>query len=371
MNLSPRAPHSHLGHTDRTPTGRALWVSSSLNTNGGIATFIGNMRETRLWNDWHIQHIATHCDGSKITRASIFLSGFFRFMFQIVCHRPDLVHLHAAERGSFARKGLLVWCSALFRLPVILHIHSGEFSDFFLRQSPLMREVIRATIERSHTVIALGNAWADVFSRIAPGANIKVIPNGIRLSEPAVQATSDTVQVVFLGKLCELKGVSTLIDAWAATQASGQTAAARLVIAGWGEIERAREQLDQLGIQDSVQLAGPISRSAVRDLLAHTQVLVLPSLYEGQPMSILEAMARGICVVATAVGGIPEMLGTDAGVLVEPGDTAGLAEAIRQVINDRDYRISIGARARQRVALKFDIDIIADQFDSLYRSAVE
>ncbi len=346
---------------------RALWVSSSLSTYGGIATFVRNMRDTPLWEDWHIRHVATHTDGSKFKRARIFATGSAHFLLELVFYRPSVVHLHTSERGSFFRKGLLVWVSSLFRIPTVLHMHGGEFHEYHDAASARTQRIIRATLERTDAVVALGNAWAVRLKRAAPDAHVVVIPNGIRLQDAVNQDAADHVQVVFLGELCDRKGTTVLIDAWAAMTATEGITPTTLVIAGWGEVERARTQIASLGVTDSVHLAGWLSAPQTHELLAHTHILVLPSINEGQPMAILEAMTRGICVVSTTVGGIPEMIGEADGVLVKPGDPGELADALFRMVCNADERHRLGANARQRVQREFDVDVVSRRLEDLYR----
>jgi glycosyltransferase involved in cell wall biosynthesis len=347
-----------------------LWVSSSLSTYGGIATFVRNMRETGLWEEWNIRHVATHCDGTKLARIRIFTSGFVRFIAELLFHRPDLVHLHASERGSFVRKGILVWVAALFRLPVVMQMHGPEFHDYFENSRRPIQHMIRATLEQADAVVALGNKWAELLRDDAPRAHIEVVPNAIRQNVAVDLSAPGPVHVVFLGELCDRKGTSVLIDAWAEMLARPDIAPTKLTLAGWGEIDRARSQISALRVGDSVDVCGWLSAPEADQLLSKTHVLVLPSIQEGQPMAILEAMARGICVVSTVVGGIPEMIADSEGLLVNPGDVHELAGALAHVVNDPEARRLYGAHARQKVAQEFDLEVVAHRWDELYRAVI-
>jgi glycosyltransferase involved in cell wall biosynthesis len=250
-------------------------------------------------------------------------------------------------------------------------VHSGEFDRFFANAPGLVRLLIRATLERADTVIALGDKWADRLRDIAPRARIVVVPNAIRPDSPVEHQTSGPVHVVFLGRVGDSKGTFTLLDSWAKMLAdSGATVQARLTIAGDGEIDRARDRVAALGVGASVYVRGWIANTTVPELLASAQILVLPSQNEGQPMSILEAMAKGVCVVASNVGGIPELLDETCGVLVNPDDVTELADAITYVVTDHDARARFGAHALQRVQNEFDADVVSRRFDELYRRLI-
>lgn len=345
---------------------RALWVSTSLSTRGGISSFARTVRETPLWSQWRVRHVATHRDGSVLTKVITFGLGLIQFLVELVFHRPDVVHIHTSSYGSFFRKSLLTWTSWAFRVRTVLHVHGSEFEAFFANAPSPVQLLIRATLERADTVIALGNAWADRLRDIAPRADIVVVPNSIRPGSPVTQETTGPVHVVFLGAVGDRKGTFTLLDAWAAMEADGDVQA-RLTIAGDGEVDRARNQVAALGLGASVDVRGWIASTAVPALLASAHVLVLPSQSEGQPMAILEAMAKGICVVASNVGGIPELVDESCGVLVHPNDVTELADALTYVVSDGDARARLAASALKRVQDEFDVDVISRSFDELYQ----
>lgn len=361
-----RAVNIPVANDRLTKTQRALWVSTSMSTRGGIATYVRNMRNTELWRDWNITHVATHRNGSTATRIAVFAIGFGSFVKQLVTNRPQIVHIHMSSYGSFARKFVMTWAAKAFRVPVILHIHGSRFNKFAREAQPLVGRLIRATLERADAVIALGDAWADDLQRIAPRARIDVVPNAIQSNRAVQHARSGPVQVVFLGELGERKGTFVLLEAWARLVTCPDAVPARLTIAGDGEVGRARSLVSTLGIEASVDVRGWLSEPEVATLLDSAQVLVLPSLHEGQPMAILEAMSRGICIVASNVGGIPEMLGESGGVLVDPGDVDSLLEALIEVLKDDDARSQYGIAAMQRAESQFNIGTAAARIDQLY-----
>jgi glycosyltransferase involved in cell wall biosynthesis len=140
-----------------------------------------------------------------------------------------------------------------------------------------------------------------------------------------------------------------------------------LTIAGDGEVERARRCIGELRLEDTVELREWLSESDVDELLDRSHVLVLPSRNEGQPMAVLEAMARGLCVIASDAGGLHEMIAGGYGVIVPPDDVDAIADASRLVIDDRDLRARYGAAAYARVEAHFDARAVSRRIDALYR----
>jgi glycosyltransferase involved in cell wall biosynthesis len=340
---------------------RALWASTG--APGGVARYVRVMQQTPLWTDWNIRHIVTHRHGSAGANILTFARGALLFIVELVRFRPDVVHLHAACNGSFVRKGILLWISWLVGVPVVIHIHGSVFQDYYDDSSRAVQAMIRATLCRASAVVALGEARAAWLQGIAQGARVTSIPNAVELAERSVQpAPGEPIRVVFLGLISDRKGTFRLLDAWA--RLGGQ--AATLTIAGDGEVERARRQVEELHLEDSVEVRDWLSDNDVRDVLDRSQILALPSRHEGQPMAVLEAMARGLCVVASDVGGLREMIGDGCGVLVPPDDVEAIAAALELVICDHELRAQYGAAAHARFADQFDLRFVWRRLDALY-----
>jgi glycosyltransferase involved in cell wall biosynthesis len=206
------------------------------------------------------------------------------------------------------------------------------------------------------------------------GARFAVIPNGVDLSRFATPAqctfrreldlAADAPLVGVVARLEPEKGHRFLIEAWPAVVAA--VPSARLAIVGEGSIgAELRSQAASLGVRDSVIFAG--RREDVSALTADLTLAVLPSLREAQGISILEAMARRVPVVATAVGGIPEVVtdGVD-GVLVPPEDPDALAGAIVSLLTDASRRDRIGEAGYRTVADRYSIDAQVRRTQEVY-----
>ncbi|MBO0885583.1 MAG: glycosyltransferase family 4 protein [Mycobacterium sp.] len=363
-------PESAASSAGRTGTGRrVLWVSTSLDTRGGVASYVRTMRETALWNQWRIRHVATHCDGSRTRRILIFVRALPALLAEVL-RRPAIVHVHMSSYGSFFRKSVVVWLCALLQLPVVLQVHGGEFHRFHAAAPVPLQWYIRRTVESAAVVIALGARWQRRRQELAPKADVVAVPNGIRLAAPVPQpAPEEPVRVLFLGQISEGKGTFDLLDAWSAAFGAADSVA-QLTIAGDGELDRARRRVAELGLGASVHLPGWVSGPEVEALLCRSHVLVLPSHNEGQPMAILEAMAHGLCVVATDTGGIPDLIGDGCGLLVRVGEPSELAEALTRVVTRPDLRVELSGKAIQRAREQFDVTVVADRIDQLYRAVL-
>jgi glycosyltransferase involved in cell wall biosynthesis len=170
--------------------------------------------------------------------------------------------------------------------------------------------------------------------------------------------------VVTLGALTPEKDHSTLISA--AGGLVRDLPDVHWVIVGDGPLRTVLEQqIARSGLAKRVHLLGPLEDA--HRALEEADLFVLTSRSEGLGSSVLAAMAQGVPVVATRTGGVPEILGTGGGVLVEPNDPQGLASAIRRVVGDAELRQQLTGKARKEL-VRFSVGAVADQVLSVYRS---
>jgi glycosyltransferase involved in cell wall biosynthesis len=146
---------------------------------------------------------------------------------------------------------------------------------------------------------------------------------------------------------------------------------AKLVLGGDGEVAQAIELIGRLGMQDCVEAPGWMPEGAKKSILEQTPVFALPSYHEGLPMSILEAMAYGIPVVATNVGAISDAI-TDGkeGFIVTPGNIEQLALRLGDLLSDSDLRRRMGDAGATKVRARFTAQIVAQKMEALYTSVI-
>lgn len=203
----------------------------------------------------------------------------------------------------------------------------------------------------------------------APRGGLRVIPNGVALPDQPcrVRSADDPYRVLAVGRLDPVKDYPSLIRAFAAMD--GRSPEDRLVIVGDGpERERLESVASESGVGDAVELPGMIRDTAAQ--YASADVFVQSSIYEGMSNTLAEAMAAGLPVVATSVGGNPDVVG-DAGVLYGAGDEAGLSRQLAEFRRDTAAARSLGERARERVATEFSYDRMIGSYEGLYREMAE
>ena len=287
--------------------------------------------------------------------------------------RPDVLQtflFHANVLGPWAarRAGLDV--------PIVTGIRVAE------RQRSWHRWVARRTAHWATRHVCVSQSVADFTARatrIDP-QSLMVIPNGVDVSRfehvPATDSTSLGLApgrraIVFVGRLDVQKGIDALLEQLPRVFASQESHDLLLVGSG-PEEPNLRRQVEKLGIGGRVHFAG--RRSDVPAILAASDVLVLPSRWEGMPNVLLEAMASGKPVVAMAAEGVAEILGAESGAQLVPlGDMQVFMQKLLAVLGDPALRARFGAANRHRVAQHFALEKMvaayADLYEELARAA--
>lgn len=278
--------------------------------------------------------------------------------------RPDLVHWHAARAHAL---GAIAWLLA----PGPARILSRRV-DFPVRRSPGSRLLWALPVE-AIAAISEGVREALIQSGVAPG-RIRVVPSGIDLSpfdEPADRVLlrqrfgvgPEEVLAIQAAALAPHKSQSDLLKA--TSLARGEAPRLRVWIAGEGPLRRSLEEEHRtLGLGTAVRFLG--FRDDVNDLLRAADLFVVSSYLEGMGTATLDAMAAGLPVVATRVGGIPEIVESDvSGLLVPPRDPAALAAAMVRMANDAALRARFGEAGRVRVR-DFSADRTEERTRALY-----
>ncbi len=296
--------------------------------------------------------------------------------FDLRAWRP-LVRLLRSERTQVLHShkfGSNVWCALVARLvqvPVfVTHEHSWSFTDDRLRVL-LDRRVIAS---RANAMVAVSAADARRMIEVEqiPERKIRVIPNGIPRPQPGdrkelrnqLGVEGDAPIVGMIASLRPEKRVDVLLDAVRLLTSSPRNF--HVVIVGDGPLaEQLRGQARSAGIADRVSFLG--YRADARDLAAVFDVAVLTSDREGLPLSLLEYMALGRAIVATAVGGIPDAVAHERqALLVAPGSASEVASAIARLLDSPADRARLGESAAARQSAEYDLEATVSRIESLY-----
>jgi glycosyltransferase involved in cell wall biosynthesis len=284
----------------------------------------------------------------------------------LLMQRVAVLHVHSASRGSFWRKSCLTMLAKMFRVPVVFHLHSGEFPAFYHASTRLAQAAIRWILRTADEVVCLSQTWRTVVAQLEPMAKVSVVGNPIAvpLAQPAKNGAVRTV--VFFGRLRAIKGAFDLLEAIPTVLA--RYPGLRFVLAGdEGEVA-VRQHAERLGIAHAVDVPGWVSGERKQQLLREAELLVLPSHFEALPVAILEAMAAGVPIVGPRVGGIPDLIDDGVhGLLVESKQPAQLANAILRMCDDARLRTTLAEAAYARACGTYSTTRIACQMEAVYR----
>jgi glycosyltransferase involved in cell wall biosynthesis len=281
----------------------------------------------------------------------------------------NIIHGHGAKGGAYARLGFTPSPTAPKTIRVYTP-HGGSLHFGWGSPTGLVYlNAERALMSRTDLFLFESAYGRDAFkAKIGePQGLVRVVHNGVTDDEfqPIVVSQSAT-DLLFVGELRALKGVDVLIAAIKQLAQEGRNVTATIVGDGPDRARFEREVAKQdLGAQ--VHFVGV---KPARQAFTLGRLLIVPSRAESLPYIVLEAAAAGLPMIATQVGGIPEIFGPDAGALVAPSDPAALARAIGQAMQDRGTRHSATLRLKARLRALFSADAMTDAILAAYREAL-
>jgi glycosyltransferase involved in cell wall biosynthesis len=285
----------------------------------------------------------------------LFLSGFW----------PDVIHIHI-----FTTAKMPLALARMLRIPVVVTEHwTALCREGVLSKARL--DFAKHVYERANIVLPVCEYLRNCMRRTGADFRSRIILNAVDTSvfywKPTRVKEARQKRILMVARLEEAKDVPTLLLATAKLKRDGRFVFLDLV--GKGDDRSLVELAARLGISEIVKFHGGQPKPKIADLMRSADVFALPSLWENSPCVIGEALCCGLPVVATAVGGVPELLPITAGKLVGPSDPDGLARAIADVLdNAESYDQTIIAAEAQ---CRFSYEAIGKQIDEAYREVVE
>lgn len=281
--------------------------------------------------------------------------------------RPDLVHTHL-QVMRYALPSMIYW-KPRWMLHSVQNVaeHELEWRARIIQRIAYRWRVVPIAVSREVARSVMRVYRLDSCSVVLNSVPTQLYRNPkIRRAEwrAAEGFGEEEVLFVCVARFFPQKNHALLLRAFA--QGPANDGRARLILAGTGPLGRQLQaQAKHLGLGDRVRFLG--SRTDIPELLAAMDVFVLSSDWEGTPVSLMEAMSAGLPVVATAVGGVPELFedGRE-GFLVQPGDASGMAQAMLSLVHDRESRLSMGEAAALQAQRKFNVDEMVRSYEDIY-----
>lgn len=286
-------------------------------------------------------------------------------MHRIAESKADVVHGHGAKGGAYVRLA--------FNSPGAVRAYTPHGGSLLFSGNTLAGWIYLTTerllMPRGDLYLFESEFSAGTFSRKigAPRSLTRIVHNGVTRAEfEPVAPQAGASDIVFIGELRMLKGVDVLIDAIAQLRDRGRVVTATLVGDG-AEGDTFRAQVAHLKLDDAIRFRGAMP---ARQAQALGRIMVVPSRMESLPYVVLEAAASAKPLIATRVGGIPEIYGSLAGNLVPPEDARTLAQAIERTLDHPDEAAATALKLRERVAGSFSLQAMADGVLAAYADAL-
>ncbi len=328
-----------------------LMIGPDRKMKGGVSTVVNNYYSAGIEKCVNLTYLPTISDGGKLSKLwwAVKSSVSFSFIFK----HYNILHVHMAANASFVRKSLLIRKAYKTGIPIIIQEHGGDFNSFYDKLDEKERRIVKNVFSMADCVIALSEEWKEFFGNgICDPKKIVVMHNGVIVPENAVE-NYKSHSVLFLGRLCKEKGIYDLLET--IPSVVELIPDAHFYICGDGEMDLVKERARSLGLENKIVLPGWVRGKKKDTILGKCETLVLPSYFEGMPMVVLEAMSCGYAVIATNVGGTPQILNGENGVLVDPGDKKGLSEALVKILQNNELRAAYGIKARETIINDFNL----------------
>jgi len=346
------------------PADRPRVLQVGPDVRGGMRAVMHGLFDSPLAERYRLEFVATHRGTGGAERLGVYCLGLWQLTWWSLRGRGRIVHVHATVRGSMLRKSFVVLLAKALRRRVVLHMHSGPGDVVYERTriGSLQAALFRLMFRRADVVLAVSAASARALEETYAASDVVVVPN------PAPEAPDvppgrggEPLAALYVGGFANrVKGGDELL----AALERPEPAELRVLLSGPGELpERGRELIER---RPDVEWHGWLEEAEKEELLREAAIFVLPSTSEGLPMALLEAMAWARAIVATAVGGVPDVLsdGVD-GLVVPPSDPDALAAALARLAGDPELRERLGQAARER-ARRLNAEEVTGRLETIY-----
>ena len=333
---------------------KVLMVGPDRCVHGGISAVVNELYEAGLGEKIDLKYIGTMKEGSRFDKLLVAGCAFFRVIFALPW--ADVVHVHFSSDSSFIRKSYFIKAARRHGKKIVLHQHGGDFKNYYGKElDERGRKRVKDVFGMGDVMLVLTSSWKEFFSGITDSGKIEVFPNGIRTEgrEISSEIEKDYNKILFLGRICKDKGIDELLEAVGKIHDAHSNV--RLYIGGIYEDQEFKRKIEKSG--SFCEYIGWVTGKEKEEYLNKCGILVLPSYYEGFPVSIIEAMFHNSAVIASRVGGIPDIIddGKD-GLLISPKDSGELREAIEKLISDKDLAKKLGINGQKKVLEKYSVE---------------
>jgi glycosyltransferase involved in cell wall biosynthesis len=312
------------------------------------------------------------CLNSNFLKSVYFVRQLLKIIYFLARNKEiQLVHLHSAKSGSLYRKLVIAYIAKVaFHKKIINHIHTGHFQNFYENSNWLGKKVIRFFLNLNDVTITVSDFWKTYFTTSFNLKNVYKINNMVEFAEiPTTTTNHDPVYILFLGLITPNKGIFDLLMVLAEKRALLKNRL-KLVVGGYGQVDELKAIIQKNDLDEFVEYKGWVTGQEKEKLFQQADIFVLPSYYEGVPVSILEAMRFGKPIISTFVGGITEIVEQGInGLLIQPGDHAALFNSLLFYIQDPGNIRIHGKQSLLKIKNHYP-EAIVPQLEHIYSSLI-
>ena len=244
---------------------RVLLIGSDLSVKGGIVSVLKNYLAYDNWGNVKLYYVPTHVDKNGAQKIAFFIKSLRKIKAYLNINKIAVAHIHVSERGSFFRKMIVANMCLKKGVPVILHHHGAEFNEFYDHSNPIVKKLIRDTLEKVDLNVVLSNQLISMIKDKCPNAKVASLPNAVPV-ENENHYNPDATNLLLLGELNERKGVYVLLDAISHMD-SRLAPDVKLYLCGNGDLDRLKATIKKLSLEHRVAHIGWIDKDKKAEIL--------------------------------------------------------------------------------------------------------
>jgi len=365
--MTPKLKILVIGHIGKPVGGLSIYYECLLNSSFADKVnyrFLDSMSGTKAF-----------AERGKFNTISI-LNGvilFIKFTWCIFTFKPDMIDIATAYGNSFLKNSLLIIFAWLLGKKVILRPHCS-LKMLIPENKKTVRFYTLIILRLCSGIIVLSKEWIHL-SELLPGKRIELLPNAINL-DPFLEIERphrNYITILFLGHIGREKGIYELLDAVELLNSASNNF--RLILVGESlqkdEIAEIDEKIKEKKLESLISILPPAYGSEKIQYFIDSDIFVLPSHHEGMPISIIEAMASGLPIVATDVGGIPDLIKNNvSGLLIQAYNSKELADSIYKLLKSTELRRYLGENARLKAKENHEIENYVDDIVDYYQQII-
>jgi len=350
---------------------KILIVGPDLSLQGGVAHHIKTLLSSPLNHNFKLDYfkVGMSLNDSRITIFFKFLLTPIRFLWKIWKFWPDVVHFNPSfDPKSLLRELNMIALCKLHRRSTLVQFHGGNLSN--LVRNGHVSVYIKLIFKLSSHLVLLTHIQKKPLLKYCSAKRISVIPNMIdtRIYHKKNQSQNSQYRILYMSKIESKKGAFDVLES--IQFVLKRYSNVKFLFAGDGpDKEKLKLLCCENGFEECVKFLGYVKNQRKINFLCRGDIFLFPSQYqEGMPFALLEAMAAGLPVIATSMGGIPEIIEHRMnGLLIPPQKPKKLAQAINKLLANHRIRKEFGKINRYKAETEYDTKIVCEKFNKLYQ----